>query len=371
MNDASRSLKCEGALMLSSRSMRPIQSRHTERDRINRRDFLKAGALGVAGLGTAACRSTEDRAEVRRYGASTEYDRLRRVLVHAPSPAVGSLPTPEHLQKYNFDEELDHPSAVSEHARLVELLSDHGAEVIEVRDVLAGDSESLAIIDADPNFMFMRDVATMTPRGAVLMRMGLEARRPEVGVVAKALRRLGVPVVGQIESPGTLEGGSVMWLDPHTLVVGVCERVNLDGVAQLRRLSRRAGIDTIIAVDIPGHIHIDGILAVPGPGTVFTRVDRLTDARAVVHTGTTAREVRFLDELADRGYEISSYDRLCNTVYTSPFVGIAIRAWVDENIPDHLHGLGGRLDEFDGDELIKGYGGAHCLTCPIWRTSGA
>lgn len=338
-----------------------------KRSGITRRRFMQAGIVGVSGVALAGCKLTPT-IRSRSFGVSTEYEPLRRVLVHAPSPAVGSLPTPEALRKYNFDAQLDYPRALVEHQRFVELLGRHGADVIEVRDLLAGDPASQALIDSDPNFMFMRDIMTMAPRGALLLRMGLDARRPEVGVVERAIRKLGIPIVGRFTAPATVEGGSLMWLDPGTLIVGLCNRTNGAAVAQLRGMSRDAGIRDIIAVSIPGHVHIDGILAVPGPETVFARADRLQDSMATVYTASGARDVRFLDELTERGHEVSSFGRLCNTVYTAPFVGIAVEANVDAGIPPHLQRFGGRLDTFVGDELIKGNGGAHCLTCPLLRT---
>ena len=183
----------------------------------SRRSFLQlataAAAASSAGL-TGACGARSDRSNHPKaspiYGVSSEYGPLRQVLVHAPSPSVGTLATPEQLVRYNFDANLDHRQALKEHAAFVEILRRQGTEVIEVSDVLSGDQEALRAVENDPNFMFTRDIATMLPQGAVLSRMGLPSRQPEVEIMEKVLKRLGVPIAGRLKSPATLEGGSVM-----------------------------------------------------------------------------------------------------------------------------------------------------------------
>ncbi len=341
-------------------------------EQVSRRQFVTRTAVALSGMALAGCagRSRNESANVAssgRWGLASEYERLRRVLVHAPSPAVGALPTPADLAKYNFDAQLDHARSLTEHAALTQLLTDQGAEVLQIRDVLASDRAAVEAIDADPNFMFTRDIMTMTPKGALLMRMGLPARRPEVTIVAKALERLGIPIAYAIESPGTLEGGSVLWLEPGTLIVGNCDRVNDDAIRQLRRRMPDLGVTTLVVANIPGHIHIDGLLAVPGPGTVFVRPAAFEKNKADVFTRSSHRERWFLEELASAGQQLISLDRICNEIYTAPFVGVAVSAWSREAARDALEARGGRLSTFEGGELIKGNGGAHCLTCPLWR----
>ncbi len=340
------------------------------REPMTRRQFGARTAVALGGFALAGCASPTAVRRDHRYGVRSEYEPLRRVLVHAPSPAVGNLPGPADLERFHFDAELDHARAVGEHAEFTRLLREHGAEVLEIRDVLADDSDALALIDGDPNFMFTRDIMTMTPKGALLMRMGLAARRPEVAIVARAMKRLGIPVVAAIREPATLEGGSVMWLDRETLIVGKCERTNDAAIEQMHALMETIGARRLIIAHIPQRIHIDGLIAVPGPGTVFIRSDEIHRHDAeVVTRGGAARRARFADLLEEAGNELVAVERICNEVYTAPFVGIAVGAWSRDDAKNALESCGGRLVTFRGDELIKGFGGAHCMTCPLWRVS--
>ena len=72
---------------------------------------------------------------------------------------------------------------------------------------------------------------------------------------AAAQERAFVPAIarstiyGRIEPPGRLEGGDVIWLDDHTLVVGRGYRTNAEGVTQLRALLGEAV--EIVEVPLP------------------------------------------------------------------------------------------------------------------------
>ena len=69
----------------------------------------------------------------------------------------------------------------------------------------------------------------MTDAGAVLLRPGKELRLPEVDLAERAYAELGIPVIGRIEAPGTVEGGDTLWLDERTLAVGRGYRTNERG----------------------------------------------------------------------------------------------------------------------------------------------
>ncbi len=56
---------------------------------------------------------------------------------------------------------------------------------------------------------YTRDLAAVFSRGAVLMGPYLKGRRGDQAMMARAFRRLGVPILGAIEPPGFLEGGGV------------------------------------------------------------------------------------------------------------------------------------------------------------------
>ena len=68
-------------------------------------------------------------------------------------------------------------------------------------------------------------------------------RLAEVDLAERSYAELGIPVIGRIEAPGTVEGGDTLWLDERTLAVGRGYRTNDEGIRQLSALLAPHGID--------------------------------------------------------------------------------------------------------------------------------
>ena len=69
--------------------------------------------------------------------------------------------------------------------------------------------------------MYCRDAAIATDHGMILCNMGKDARRSEPQAHRTVYEAAGIPILGTIAAPGTLEGGDVAWLDRNTLAVGL------------------------------------------------------------------------------------------------------------------------------------------------------
>eukprot|EP00128_Syssomonas_multiformis_P005460 Colp12_sorted_trinity150504_noHs@29549 len=76
------------------------------------------------------------------------------------------------------------------------------------------------------NLIFLRDVAICTHRGVVLARPNSMQRLPEVDILHHCYNNLGVSVLGEIEVPGTLEGGDFFPCGPELCFFGVGARTN-------------------------------------------------------------------------------------------------------------------------------------------------
>ena len=131
----------------------------------------------------------------------------------------------------------------------------------------------------------------MTDRGAVLLRPGKELRRDEPSLHKATYQALGIPIIGEIHAPGTVEGGDTLWLDGQTLAVGRGYRTNSEGIRQLTSILLPLGVH-VLAYDLP-HWNGAGMHALdvddqPGSGKncclVYSRmmavafVERLEDA---------------------------------------------------------------------------------------------
>ena len=100
--------------------------------------------------------------------------------------------------------------------RLRHHLEDTGAEIVCLP---AADGLSLDTV-------YVHDASFITDHGALLMRMGKPARADEPACHAELYRALGIPILGGVEAPGTIEAGDIVWLDARTLLVGQGYRTN-------------------------------------------------------------------------------------------------------------------------------------------------
>jgi dimethylargininase len=101
-------------------------------------------------------------------------------------------------------------------------------------------------LDADPNFpdsTFVEDVAVLTEHCAILTRPGALTRRGEVESMRPVMKNL-FASVHEIQSPGTLDGGDVCQAD-NRFFIGVSDRTNESGAAQLARILKAHGYDSI------------------------------------------------------------------------------------------------------------------------------
>ncbi len=155
------------------------------------------------------------------FGGQNMVGRLRRALVKAP------VEREEHLDRwreFGYDHRPDLEGTSREFHGFVDALKGEGVEVVVAREPQEG------ALDA----VFVTDPGVMTNGGLVIGRMGKALRRGEEAALAKEAKRLGIPILGRVQSPGTLEGGDVLWLDPDTVVVGRTYRTNDHGFLQLR-----------------------------------------------------------------------------------------------------------------------------------------
>jgi dimethylargininase len=100
-----------------------------------------------------------------------------------------------------------------------------------------------------PDGTFVEDTAIITGRGAIFMRPGAASRQGEVPSVREVLSDL-VPALGEIEAPGTVDGGDVCAID-NRFLIGISSRTNEEGARQLAAILSSHGYDATL-VDLRG-----------------------------------------------------------------------------------------------------------------------
>ena len=211
--------------------------------------------------------------------------------------------------------------------------------------------------------IYCRDASIATDFGVIICNMGKDGRINEPRAQMKTYQNQGIEVLGVIESPGTLEGGDVAWLDEKTLAVGHTYRTNDEGIRQLKNMLEPKGIEVIVA-DLP---HYKGQEDVFHLMSILSPVDK---DLAVVYS--LLMPIRFRDELIKRGFNLvevpeEEFDAMgCNVLAISPRNCVM----VDGNpiTKRLLENAGCKVTTYTGNEIsVKGGGGPTCLTRPLTR----
>jgi N-dimethylarginine dimethylaminohydrolase len=269
--------------------------------------------------------------------------KLERVLVRPPAPE--DVPSWERL---GWRDAPDYAWLAREHEAFRALLAEAGADVLEARGE-PGNLDSL----------YVYDPVLVTPRGAILLRPGKEARQGEPAALEPDLAAAGVPLLARLEPPAIAEGGDTLWLDERTLLVGRSYRTNDEGIDALRRLLPDVAVE---AVDLP-HLqgpdevlHLRSLisplaadLVVAHPPLLPIRLVELLEAREIEIVGVPD------DELETMGP---------NVLALAPRVGLALAG--SERTRRRLARAGVEVVVYEGEEISrKGLGGPTCLTLPL------
>jgi N-dimethylarginine dimethylaminohydrolase len=283
-----------------------------------------------------------------------EVGRLTRVLVKHPRDAfVSDEAIAAQWQQLAFTAPPVLADAIREYEVFLGLLRATGAQV----DVLPPDAGSS--LDS----IYVRDASIVCPRGVILCRMGKRLRGAEPAAHRTSLRKLGIPIVGEITEPGSLEGGDVIWLDDGTVAVGRGYRTNAEGILQLRALLGDS-IDELIVVPLPHWRGPGGVLH------LMSLVSPLDRDLAVVYSPLLP--VPFREELIERGIRLvevpdDEFETMgTNVLAIGPREGVMLAG--NPKTRAALERAGAHVTEYAGDEIsVKGAGGPTCLTRPLAR----
>jgi N-dimethylarginine dimethylaminohydrolase len=306
------------------------------------------------------------------YGVHTAYGTLSRVIMHRPDRELDAV-TENTLKEFHFRRPVDREKFVSDYNAMLGLFQSHGVETLLLRDVLAEDDDALAFMNHRPNVTYTRDLAAVFSRGAVLMGPYLKGRWWDQQMMARAFKRLGVPILGAVEPPGFLEGGGVTLIGDDTAVVSLCDRANETGTRALRDIVLGKDVKYFLEVPLPfGHIHIDGIFMMLDEKSclIYPESFRVFPCRVYEAEKSEPRHVLFEEFLDERNFQqitITDEERkqghlnLVVTERSRRAIGFA-RA---ERIGSEMKKRNWELATFPADELWQGNGGAHCMTCPL------
>jgi dimethylargininase len=270
---------------------------------------------------------------------------LARVLVRPPLAEDAA-----HWREYGWRAAPDVAAAAVEHEALCGLLEAAGAEVVVSRHD-----------PGNPDASYVYDPVLVGRDGAVLLRPGKEGRRTEPDALRASLEAAGVPVAAAIDQPALVEGGDTLWLDEHTLLVGIGYRTIEPAVSALEQAF--PGVD-VLAFDLP---HWNGSGEVLH---LMSFISPLDADLALVYPRLAP--VRLLGLLAERGIEVVEVpDEEFETQGPNVLALGPRRALALDGNPEtrrRMEAAGVDVAVYRGDEISrKGDGGPTCLTRPLLR----
>jgi len=276
---------------------------------------------------------------------------VRLFLKHARDAFVSPEAIASEWKALNFVAPPDVARAIDEYDRFVDRLTRLGG-----RPTFFPRSTGVGL-----DSIYVRDASVACSDGIVLGRMGKPARAAEPAAQETLFRASGVPILGAIEPPGTLEGGDVTWLGDRIVAVGRGYRTNDEGIRQLRALLAHA-VDELIVVALP-HWR--------GPGDVFHLMSVISPVdRDLAVVYSPLLPVPFRERLLDLGISLvevpdEEFDTMgANVLAVAPRRCLMLAG--NPGTRGRLEQAGVEVLEYEGREIsLKGGGGPTCLTRPL------
>lgn len=268
---------------------------------------------------------------------------LKRVLVSKPR-YLKPAPINEIAKKWK-DTTMDVAKMLQEHQAFVEAYEKAGVRV----EFLEADEER-------PNSVFARDFGGCVKEGYILGNFKLDMRYKEHVDYEKRMAELGIPKIGEVKK-GLFEGGDFMFMNEHWVAVGMADRTDAKGLAELKDILEPLGYEVTGVPLKREYLHLD---------MCFNLVD---DHLAVAYKEGLPEE--FLNRLKQEHIEIISVPEAAIFMH-----GCNLQALGNHRVLSLKHNAlvnaelskrGMDVIELDITEILKAGGGPHCMTFPLER----
>ncbi len=241
------------------------------------------------------------------------------------------------------------------------------------------------------NLYFTRDQSITTPKGHIICKMNSSQRLPETRIIRSCYYHLGLKPILEITGEGRLEGGDYIPAG-NISFIGRGMRTNTEAIEQIMNADA-FGHDTVAVVVDHKHwqmqMHLDTYFnimdrnlctlvtsrlnAKPGQPEYVT-VDIYTRKPGTKKYHLSKKDVSFVSYLKEKGFTIISINEADEMHYANNYLTIS---------PRHVMMVGGQSAELAAElqkhhvnvewvpleNLIDGYGAAHCMTQVLQRVA--
>ena len=209
-----------------------------------------------------------------------------------------------------------------------------------------------------PNSVFARDFGGCVREGYILGRFREPLRFQEHTDYERRMKELGVPVIVEVKE-GLFEGGDFMFLDEHTIALGMFARTDEKGFEEIKAGLAPYGYEVLPVPGPEAYLHLD---------MCFNLVD---DHIAVAYPGALTED--FKKELAKREIEIeivpvpeeAIFAHGCNLQAIGDHRVLSLAR--NTRVNEELRKRGMTVIELPVTEILKAGGGPHCMTFPLER----
>ena len=239
------------------------------------------------------------------------------------------------------------------------------------------------------NLYFTRDQSITTPRGHIICQMNSSQRAPETDLITLCYEHLGMKPFLSIKGDGRLEGGDYIPAGTISLI-GCGMRTNDEGIRQLLEADA-FGHDTVVVVrdhklwqkqmHLDTHFNIidrdlctmvsSRLNAQPGDPE-FNTCDIWARQPGTRQYAQWKQDQPFVEYIKSRGFQIIPIDSDDEMHYANNFLTIAPRHIMavggqSETLQQRFRDAGVTVEWIPLDNLISGYGAAHCMTQVLRR----
>lgn len=286
----------------------------------------------------------------------SEVGRMTKIILkHVNEAFIGEAVIDRQWEMLNYRERPDYDQAMLEYEEFADSFRKSGVDIHFMGEDKRTNLDSI----------YVRDASVISDKGAIICKMGKDARRSEPAAIEQAYKAAGVPILGSISGDGLLEGGDIVWIDERTLIAGQGYRTNAEGIRQMKKLLGDC-LDEIIIAQLPHWLGSSDVFHLM---SILSPVDR---DKALVYSPLMPVVLRQL--LLARGYRLievpdDEFESMaCNVLAIAP--GICLMLSGNPKTRALLEGAGVEVYEYTGEEIsVKGAGGPTCLSRPTLRES--
>jgi N-dimethylarginine dimethylaminohydrolase len=317
---------------------------------------------------------------------SEYYVKPQMLIVHDPTEfgALQEFPLTtdckELLAEFLFREHPNIKQLHHQHTNFIRTLRQH-IKISYLSEILGNSHLPLYknFLRKSPNLLYTHDAIITIPwipDGYILGNMKKVIRRDEAVVLSKVADILGLKEIIKIPLHLYLEGGDVIPLcydNKRIFLMGYGPRTSKETLLFLRDhlILKDKAIDEIIGCKLAEwRLNVDGCFFPVSGNIIVAHLESILDGILLGQNYTERiNPVEYFKKLGftiiEATKEESYFRQACN------FVCLDKNKFAAYNITDRVNNLlrlkGIEIIGFEGDQLVKGNGGPHCMTRPIYK----